>query len=154
MGDLVAPLIVVGVLLLLLLVLLGLFVLRRVILSRSLGTFDCSLRELPPPEGDVVADRGWMLGMARYQADRLEWFRIFTVSVRPRCVLARTDLIILDRRPPSDTETETVAVLPDSVIVRCSFGQDVLELAMSEPEYTGFATWLESAPPGLALYPA
>jgi len=34
------------------------------------------------------------------------------------------------------------------VIVRCSYDQEVLELAMTRNDYTGFATWLESAPPG------
>jgi hypothetical protein len=34
------------------------------------------------------------------------------------------------------------------VIVRCAYGAATLELSMSEPACSVFATWLESAPPG------
>jgi hypothetical protein len=39
--------------------------------------------------------------------------------------------------------------MPESVIVRCQYQREELEFAMTEADYTGFATWLESAPPGV-----
>jgi hypothetical protein len=89
---------------------------------------------------------GWVLGVARYEADRLDWFQVLTVSPRPTRSLSRQRLVILERRDPD--ETRSYAVLPGWVIVLCAYGTSTLELAMSEASYNGLATWLESAPPG------
>lgn len=119
----------------------GLFILRRILLSRGVGTFDCSLRR------DIGrAAAGWTLGVARYESDRIDWFRLFTISPRPGRSLSRARLVIIERRQPQGSET--YAVMPGAVIVRCAYGATTLELAMSESAYNGFATWLESAPPG------
>ena len=32
--------------------------------------------------------RGWLLGLGRYSGDALEWFRIFSLSPRPRVLAA------------------------------------------------------------------
>lgn len=120
-------------------------ILRRFLLSRELGTFDCSLRSEPSRHS---AGR-WMVGVARYETDRLDWFRIFAVSPRPRRSFARARLVVLDRREPEGPEV--YAVVQGSVIVRCAYGTSVLELAMSDLAYSGFATWLESAPPGQGI---
>ncbi len=141
MAELVVPIVAVATIAAVVVLGIGVFVLRRFVLSSALGTFDCSLRK-----DTAQAGGGWMLGVARYEADRLDWFRIFTMNPRPGRSLARARLAILERRPPEGAET--YAVIPGSVIVRCSYGNVVLELAMSEPAYNGFATWLESAPPG------
>lgn len=115
---------------------------RRHLLARNAATFDCSLRKnLPRKTG------GWMLGVARYETDRLEWFRIFTIDPRPGKVLQRSLLDLMEWRNP--TEAEVDSILPGSVIVRCSYDHEVLELAMTRSDYTGFSTWLESAPPGV-----
>ena len=124
----------------------GVFVLRRFLLSREFGTFDCSLRR---DAAGHSAGR-WMVGVARYESDRLDWFRIFTWSPRPGRSFARARLVILDRRDPDGPEV--YSVVPGSVIVRCAYGAAVLELAMSELAYNGFATWLESAPPGQIVF--
>ena len=145
MGELVLPLLVVGALLALGVLLVAIFVVRRYLLTRPVGTFDCSLNKDP---GSATAS--WMLGVARYEADRLDWFRVFAVSPRPGRSLARSRLVILDRREPEGSEA--YAVMPDSVVVRCAYGQSVLELAMSDDAYNGFAAWIESAPPGQPLF--
>jgi uncharacterized protein DUF2550 len=144
-GELIAPLEVLGGLLLLFGLVLGGFIVRRRLLGRNAATFDCSLRmESSSKSG------GWMLGVARYEEDRLEWFRIFTLDPRPGKVLQRANLELLIGRQPTDDEVDSI--LPGSVVARCSYDQDVLELAMSESDYTGFTTWLESAPPGVAPF--
>jgi hypothetical protein len=116
-------------------------VLRRALLSRSLGAFDCSLRH------ETIRHRGrWTHGVARYENDRLDWFRVFAVRWRAAESLARRRLVILDSRTPEPAET--YSVLPGWVVVRCAYGAVIVELAMSEGAYNGLAAWLESAPPG------
>jgi hypothetical protein len=144
-GELIAPLEVVGGLLLLFGLVIGGFVARRRLLGRNAATFDCSLRkDLPRKPG------GWMLGVARYEEDRLEWFRIVTVDPRPGRVLQRGRLELLEGRQPTLDEVDSI--LPGSVVARCSYDEEILELAMTRSDYTGFTTWLESAPPGVAPF--
>ena len=124
------------------LVLIGLIALalRRRVLTRSGGTFDCSLR-LGSGDG-----KGWALGIGRYAGDSLEWYRVFSYAARPREVLARRDLEILDRRPP--VGPEVFSLLAGAVVVKCRNAEGFIEFAMSPEALTGFLAWLESAPPG------
>ncbi len=91
-----------------------------------------------------------MLGVARYEEDRLEWFRVFSLNPRPGFVLQRSRLDLIEGRQPTDDEIDSI--LPESVVARCSYDKDVFELAMTRNDYTGFTTWLESAPPGIAPF--
>jgi hypothetical protein len=85
--------------------------------------------------------------MARYEADRLDWFRVFTLTWRPDRSWSRNDLTILDCRDLVGTEVH--AVLPGWIVARCEYQGVIMDLAMSEAAYNGLATWLESGPPGL-----
>jgi hypothetical protein len=125
------------------LVLVGLIALalRRRVLTRSGGTFDCSLRLRPGGYG-----KGWALGIGRYAGDSLEWYRVFSYAARPREVFARRDLEIVDRRPP--VGPEVFSLLAGAVVVKCRQGDGSIEFAMSPEALTGFLAWLESAPPG------
>lgn len=122
---------------------LGLFLLalRRWFIQRAGGTFDCSLRLSREQPG-----QGWVFGVARYIADRVEWFRVFSYSPRPREVLFRRDLEILGKRMPEPSEE--VALLAGTVVLQCSQRGRLIELAMSEDALTGLLSWLEAAPPG------
>lgn len=142
MADLVVPLVALATAAALLVVGVGVFVVRRSLIARGMGTFDCSMRR----EGTQHKTGGWMLGVARYERDRLDWFRVFTLSPRPTWSLTRSRLIIQERRAPRGAEAH--AIMPGWVIVRCVYGHVTLEFAMSEPAYSGLSTWLESAPPG------
>ncbi|MFF4949195.1 DUF2550 domain-containing protein [Streptomyces chattanoogensis] len=133
------------------LVLLGLFVfgLRRRLIQRSGGTFDCSLRwNVPdsPDKGTDPSGKGWIYGVARYNGDRIEWFRVFSYAPRPRRILERASIEVLQRRTPQGEEE--LALLSDSIVLACSHRGTRLELAMSEDALTGFLAWLEAAPPG------
>lgn len=141
MGHLVLVLTVLGVLLAVAALVILLFILRRYLLTRDVGSFDCSLRREPGHDAG-----GWMLGVARYEDDRLDWFRLFAVGLRPGRSFARTRLLIVNRRPPIGAEGYTLT--PGSLIVECSYGALSVEFAMSEQAANGFATWLESVPPG------
>ncbi|MEU6364202.1 DUF2550 domain-containing protein [Streptomyces sp. NPDC046931] len=129
------------------LVVVGLFVfgLRRRLIQRSGGTFDCSLRWNVPEEPDT-SGKGWGYGIARYSGDRVEWFRVFSYAPRPRRVLERSAIEVAGRRAPEGEEE--LALLSDAVILACHHRGTRLELAMSEDALTGFLAWLEAAPPG------
>lgn len=60
---------------------IGLFVfgLRRRLIQRSGGTFDCSMRWDVAEEPDI-SGKGWVYGVARYSGDRIDWFRVFSYS--------------------------------------------------------------------------
>src|SRR4051812_10559798 len=144
MHDLLIPLeVVVAVLVVTAALLLGV-VSRRRFLTRDVGAFDCSLRWGGGSPGS--AGKGWRLGVARYEANRIDWYRVFSISPRPGASLVRAELDVLDRRPPSNAES--FAILAGSIIARCRYRGEQVELAMSEQAYTGFAAWLEAAPRG------
>lgn len=128
--------------LLLLLVLYGVsLVVRRRYLSRHGGTFELSYRV----RGDR-AGRGWVLGLGRYSGDELEWFRIFSLSPRPRQVWGRRGLHYSGRRDARGVEQ--MSLYAEHVVVRCATPQGEVELAMSPSSLMGFQSWLESGPPG------
>jgi hypothetical protein len=141
--------VVLCVVALVVLVLVGLFVfgLRRRLIQRSGGTFDCSLRwDAPGPDEEDASGKGWGYGIARYNGDRVEWFRVFSYAPRPRRVLERAAIEVTGRRAPAGEEE--LALLSDAVILGCRHRGASLELAMSEDALTGFLAWLEAAPPG------
>lgn len=134
---------IVGVLLALVLLYGIALVIRRRVLSRHGGTFELSYRVRPGKAG-----RGWLLGLGRYSGDGLEWFRIFSLSPRPKRVWQRDELTYGGRRSPEGVEQ--VSLYPDHVVVSCTTPAGGLELAMGESSLTGFQAWLESGPPGPA----
>jgi hypothetical protein len=130
-----------------LLVAVGLFVfgLRRRLIQRSGGTFDCSMRWNLPDKQDL-SGKGWVYGVARYNGDHVNWFRVFSYAPRPRRSLERSAIEVLGRRTPEGEEE--LALLSDAVILSCMHQGVRLEMAMSDDALTGFLAWLEAAPPG------
>ena len=124
---------------------LGLLVLRRRFLSRRGGTFDCSLRLRMT--SNARTGQGWTLGIARYSGDTLEWYRVFSYALRPKRVLGRRDLQVVDRRDPQGAEV--FSLLSGAVVVRCIAAGGPVEFAMSQDTLTGFLSWVESSPPGI-----
>jgi len=125
-----------GVLLLLIVVYGIALVVRRRVLARHGGTFELSHR----------VSRGWLLGFGRYSGEALEWFRIFSLSPRPKARWQRDDLTYDGRREPLGAEQ--TSLYPDHLVIRCQTARGVVELAMSEASLTGFQSWLEARPPG------
>ena len=130
-----------GVLLLVVIAYGLLLVVRRRVLSRHGGTFELSVRVRSSQAG-----RGWVLGLGRYRDERLEWFRIFSPSPRPRRVWQRAQLAITGQREP--TGAESFALYAGHLVVECRTPRGPVELAMSPSALTGFSSWLESGPPG------
>jgi uncharacterized protein DUF2550 len=133
-----------GVLLLLLLLYGVALVVRRRWISRNGGTFELSVRVRSGRGG-----RGWILGVARYTEDGLEWFRVFSLAPRPRLVYRRAEIEYLGRREPSGVEA--YSLYSGHIVVSCRTPAGPLEVAMSPDALTGFLAWLESAPPGRQL---
>ncbi|MFR9725003.1 DUF2550 domain-containing protein [Streptomyces sp. MS19] len=130
----------------LVLAVLGLFGfgLRRRLIQRSGGTFDCSARFAA--RAGLPAGKGWRYGVARYNGDHIEWFRVFSYAPRPRRTLERDRIQVRERRRPEGEEE--LALLPGAVVLSCRHDDWDIELAMSEDALTGFLAWLEAAPPG------
>ena len=141
--DAILVLDVLAAIVVVLLVAVAALAVRRRVITRRGGTFDCSLRVRPARSG-----KGWALGIGRYSGDALEWYRVFSYATRPRHVMARGELEIVDRRVPEGAEV--FSLLSGAVIVRCredSDTGDIVEFAMGDAALTGFLSWLESAPP-------
>ncbi len=116
--------------------------LRRRLLQRGGGTVELSLRLYPQ-----ARDRGWVLGLGRFVGDDLEWFRVFSLSPRPRRTLSRRDLVVVhQQRPPEGAET--YALLQGAVVMECRTPAGPVQLAMEPCAVTGFLAWLEARPPG------
>lgn len=133
-------------LLLVLVILYGIaLIVRRRLLSRHGGTFELSYRIRTSHAG-----RGWLLGLGRYSGDDLEWFRIFSLSPRPKRAWQRDRVAFAGRREPSGVEQ--MSLYADHVVVECSTDDGPLELAMDPQSLTGFQSWLEAGPPGGARH--
>ena len=117
---------------------------RRRGLEAAGGTVEVSLRLKRPGHG-----RGWVNGVGRFVDDELRWYRVFSLSPRPRRVLSRRTLEVVRRRPPSGAEH--LALLDGAVVMECRVGDRPVELAMQPSTVTGFLAWLESRPPGATL---
>ena len=133
--------------LLLLVLLYGVaLIVRRRVLSRNGGTFELSHRVRPARAG-----RGWLLGLGRYSGEELEWFRIFSLSPRPKRVWQRSTLRSSGRREPEGVEQ--MSLYPDHVVIRCTTPTGEVELAMSPSSLMGFQSWLEVGPARHGLDP-
>ena len=131
----------IGIVLLLVLLFGVALVVRRRSLGRHGGTFELSYRVRSSKAG-----RGWLLGIGRYHGDQLEWFRMFSLSPRPKRIWERADLEFAGQREP--TGIEQISLFADHTVVVCATVEDRLELAMSPGSLTGFQAWLEAMPPG------
>ena len=118
-------------------------IVRRRFLARHGGTFELSYRVRSERAG-----RGWLLGLGRYSGDSLEWFRIFSLSPRPKRTWPRGGLAYAGRRDPEGSER--MSLYPDHTVVRCEADDGLLELAMAPSSLMGFQSWLEAGPPGTA----
>jgi hypothetical protein len=135
MNDIGLPFIVLATAFALLVFALCLMGVRRFNLRRALGTVDASI---------CMAGNSWQMGVCRYQDNDLEWFRLASLSLRPKHKFKRSSLELLGRRKPA--EAEAVKVQPDVVIVELRYEGRDLRLAMKFDAYTGLSSWLEAGP--------
>ncbi len=139
----------IGIALLAVLLVLALIFTRREAIARR-GAIGMSMRL-----STYVPGRGWAPGLGRFTGDELRWYRLFSLSVRPRKVLVRHNLSVEQRRAPEGAERlsmpEGWIVLRCSAVARSAYSRgkpaDGVEIALAEPAVTGFLSWIESAPP-------
>jgi hypothetical protein len=120
-----------------LLVVVVAFLLRRRFLLSGLGAVTMWFRAEGSPR--------WSLGVAWYGGDALLWYRALSLAVRPHQRLCRADFSVQQRRRPGHDD---LALPSDVIVLTCSTGEGVRELAMDPSTETGFLSWVESAPPG------
>lgn len=122
--------------------------LRRRWLTGQGGLFDCAYRLSEKTPGS-----GWVLGMARYRGENLEWFRAFSLSLRPKKVFPRVVMAYVHQRPPAGLEA--IALFEEALIVtlRDRVTGGLSSLSMSRDEVLALMSWLESAPPGSYYLP-
>jgi hypothetical protein len=121
----------------------GWLIARRWWISRTRLTFELSVALRA---GKGWRGRGWTLGIGRYNGDRLEWFRVFAFSLRPRQVFDRSYLRLRSHRQPQGSET--YALFSGHVVVDCDTRDGPMQMAMSPQSLTAMRAWLEAAPPG------
>ena len=126
----------------------ALLYLRRRWLTGQGGLFDCAYQ--------VDSDQGaaWVLGVARYRREQLEWFRAFSLSLRPKVVFQRVTTMYVHQRVPQGLEA--IALFEGSVIVtlRERVTGTTCALSMASDEALALMSWLESAPPGSHYLPS
>jgi hypothetical protein len=120
------------------------FSLRRRWLVHDGGAVEMSLRLKTRSQG-----RGWVLGMGRFDGDELQWFRVFSLSPRPRRTLDRRQLLVTSRRAPKGPESLSLMKGMDVVVLQA--GGHEVEIALDRSALTGFLAWLEARPPGATL---
>jgi hypothetical protein len=118
--------------------------LRRVALQRTGGTTEVSLQLKTLTHG-----RGWVLGLGRYEGDDLLWFRVFSLSPRPRRRLSRRELQARTSRQPRGGEKR--ALLGEVTVVELTGPSGDVIMALDTNAVTGFLAWLEARPPGATL---
>lgn len=145
--DLGAAIIVVCVIAILCMPFVGLYARRRWLTGHG-GLFDCAYRT-----GDGVPGSGWVLGLARYRGEQLEWYRAFSLALRPSLQFPRGGTSFTHQRPSSGLEAvvlfdaSRIVTLKDRVTLREH------SLAMDPDAAMALMSWLESAPPGSHYLP-
>lgn len=156
---------------------IGALFLRRVMIRRRGGTFDCSLRLTPalpgatraaarigaanpePESGPPLRGTGTPFTAAAVRDGRgwsygIAQYGADRVDWYRIFSYAFRPAAVLNRRDLEvigrrDPEgTEELALFPGWTILDCRFGAGYAELALSEDALTGFLSWLEAAPPG------
>lgn len=114
---------------------------RRRWLASAGRVFDCSLRASQTTPGT-----GWVLGVARYSGDVFQFYRVFSLSLRPWRVIDRTRSQPSATRPPDAIEASFLDA--DARIVTLSGADDGVGIALAPQEMTAFLGWMEGGLPG------
>lgn len=120
----------VGCTALVLLALIGLLVRVRLLATQD-GSFECALRR--------AGEKEWTSGVAYFGDDAVLWYRLVSLSIRPKRQLPREELEIQELR-----RRGTGGRVVD---LSCRVGEEELELAMHEESFSALVAWIESAAP-------
>ncbi len=120
---------------------IGALIFRRRWISKMGVTFELCINH-----GVEHSARGWMLGVAVYGDTELDWYRTFSLSLKPHHRFGRGEVLIDGRREPEGAED--YALHSGSIIVESTNSEGVSQFALSQDSLTGLLSWLESSPPG------
>ena len=141
-GDLSWAAVAIGLVVALLLLPVAGLVVRRRWLSQQGWVFDCSLRLDFTSPGS-----GWMLGVARLAGERFEWYRVFSLSLRPRVTFSRASAQVTSTRQADSVEA--VSLYDQGRIAALEDASRRAEIALAPGDMTAFLSWMEASPPGL-----
>ena len=65
----------------------------------------------------MTSGKGWVYGVARYNGDRIEWFRVFSYAPAPAASWSAPPSRCSQRRQPEGEEE--LALLSDAVVLAC-----------------------------------
>lgn len=119
---------------------IGLVARRRWLAARG-WVVDCTLRFRSAAPGS-----GWMLGVARFNEEDLEWYRILSLDIRPRVVVRRGEALISVTRPP--TREEGFSLYGEQRLVDVETDSLAVTLALSPDDMMAFLSWSEAGAPG------
>lgn len=141
---LTSEILVGGCLLVVVLVLSTVFIRRRLI-ARGKPLTVCALRE--------SGDDPWRLGLVRYGASGLEWFKLAGISLRPARRWERS-LLQFDAVRSLEPGERPEVLIRGAMKVDCSYREARFEIALAVAPYTALRSWLEASPPGRNFYVA
>jgi len=104
-------------------------------LSGRVGSFVCGAYLAKSAGGAAAA------GIAQYGAGRLDWWRSWSLALRPTRSWQRRELLVIGR------ERFVSPGRPDLYLVRCRYHGVDFALTMSPDAFAGLTSWLEAAPP-------
>ena len=120
---------------------------RRHLLTQRGAAFECYARV-----STKTPSSGWVLGVARYTGEYLEWYRLIALSLRPTYRFERSRTQAGAQRDPD--VTESIVLFDGQRVLELDQrrGDSTQEMAMSTESLTGLLSWLEAAPPGVGRY--
>ena len=120
-----------------------LLALRRRWLAASGWVVDCALRFK-----DATPSSGWMVGVARFHDEDLEWYRVFSFDVRPRVLIRRGESVTSPTRLPTQSEASVLYGEQRIVDIKTGGSGPSVSLAMSPEDMMAFLSWSEASAPG------
>ena len=88
---------------------------------------------------------GWVLGVARFSDEHLEWYRLTSYRAGPSLRISRRDTVITERQEPS--VNDAVWMPPDAIVLCLQTPEGDRMVAVPKSALPGLMSWWESAPP-------
>lgn len=88
---------------------------------------------------------GWVLGVARYSDEYLEWFRMTSFRAGPSLRIGRRETTIEERAEATAADADWMP--PEPIVLRLSTPGGPQLVAVSKSSMPGLLSWWESAPP-------
>lgn len=88
---------------------------------------------------------GWVLGVARFSDEHLEWFRLTSYRAGPSLRISRRETVIAQRDEPSGNDA--VWMPPNAIVLSLQTPDGDQRVAVPKTALPGLLSWWESAPP-------